>query len=518
MPVNIILENIYNILIDKLSNSTIKSKFYATIIHTGDKGDLPIPGTDKFTFKFVPTFMGQVKPANGTSFDVDIVADQNDPNKLYASIEVIGTAYGRCKLTGSKAGGSAWTSNTVLVDITSTEEVATIVTQPAPALQISDNTGKPGDPANLITKMIVLVTDKDNNPIPETNVTFKVKDVRTNPAKQTAVFYDDKSSVHQLTPFKPKNEKSDAIVTLLTDKTGNALLYIGANNNPGYLKINVSSSSSNGENAFIYIYDTGRGTEMDAPITEIGTDLSNYNKEKFPVIVTNYAVEDDEFVGVFLNDKYQAQVSGKDLNQNDSEIRIKLDTANLVIGDKNNKTYNNTFYARRTSKGDLINSKQYYYTANGPLPDPEPTNQILDFMVNPNGGAINIGSIYVGDYATDFITTINLAGAAKTLLDKMQYVLKANDIVKVHATFQGDYESDDQFQQNSFKYTKAISDPNDSAFHIKIPADDITGYGTSKEAGKRNIYSMYYDVTPENGAKPIAESKITRGVLSTRKI
>lgn len=518
MAVKVSINKVDNVSIDSLKNAKRKIKVDAIIIHSGDNNDLPIPGTDKFTFNFAPNKMGNVKPASGTSFDVDIVPDAKDPNKFTATIEVIPIAYGNCSVSGNKTGSKQWLAAPLVFNITSVNEIPVILHQPAKALLISATEGKPDDPDNLVTQLIVQVQDKDKNPIPETQVFFMIKNTRTDANKQTAVFYDNLKRQVKLAPFHPDKSISNAQIKQSVDDKGKSTLYIGTNNNPGYLDINISTVKTRGPKTFIYIFDNQAGTEIDAPYTNIGPDLSNYSDETFPVIVTNYTVADDEFVGVFLNDVFQAQVSGKDLNDNDSEVTIQLSTDHLIIGDKTNTENNNTFYARRTSEGDLIDSRNYDFIANGPLPDPKPTNVILDYMVNPNGGVINRGSIYVDGKATDFITEINLSDAASTLLNKMQYTLKVGDIITIHATFQGDYQSDDQFHVNKFKYKKAVDDPKNTAFHITIPAKDITGYGVAKEKGKLNSYAMYYDVTPLNEKKPIAESKTVRGILSTREI
>lgn len=313
-----------------------------------------------------------------------------------------------------------------------------ITRNPSPALQVSPVPGTPDSDATLVTQMDVTVTDEGGNPIPDSSVTFTVKDVRTTSATQTGVFYSASKTPISLAPLTPQDPRSDSRFAQATNKLGVATIFIATNQNPGYIRIFCETNTIRGASAFVYIFDTAFGTELEAPDTDIGPDLSNYTDTTFPVTINNKNTSPNEFIALFLNNKFQNQIAGTNLNENGSALTV-ANAADLNVGSSSAKPQNNFLYTIRTSNGYLINSKTTLLQLFGPLPTPNPKNQILGPLVDPNGGVINLGSIFIQGNPTDYTTTIDLSKDKTTLADKMSYTLKQNDIVTLHATFQGDF-------------------------------------------------------------------------------
>ncbi|MGV6903601.1 MULTISPECIES: hypothetical protein [unclassified Brucella] len=518
MAVSAVINNIPNIMVSNISSPAGSQVITATLTYDGNGNDAPKPGTDRFTFIFASNPNGNVKVASGSSLDAAITQDSANPNVYTASITVIAAAYGVCSASGNKTGDSTqWLASATSFSILPSVSFPVITRNPSPALQVSPVPGTPDSDATLVTQMDVTVTDEGGNPIPDSSVTFTVKDVRTTSATQTGVFYSASKTPISLAPLTPQDPRSDSRFAQATNKLGVATIFIATNQNPGYLRIFCETNTIRGASAFVYIFDTAFGTELEAPDTDIGPDLSNYTDTTFPVTINNKNTSPNEFIALFLNNKFQNQIAGTNLNENGSALTV-ANAADLNVGSSSAKPQNNFLYTIRTSNGDLINSKTTLLQLFGPLPTPNPKNQILGPLVDPNGGVINLGSIFIQGNPTDYTTTIDLSKDKTTLADKMSYTLKQNDIVTLHATFQGDFQSDDNFQVNPFTYTKTITDPTDSAFNIIIPFDDISGYGTPKDPKRSNLYKMYYEITPASATIPIAASSLTQGVLSTRVI
>lgn len=512
MPISSKISTDKSILkVDNLSKSTFTMTITADII-VPEGTNPPDIQNDKYEFTTTPK-PGNLAAAKGSTLTASIIATQ-DPTKFQATATVIGIAYGACIISGKKAGTSTeWApQNTPTVEIVPTQTEIKITQLPQPALQTNKTPGTPTTP-NSTTFMEVLVTDKQGAPVNGINVDFIIANVRSNPQKQTGIFYGSDSK--QLTP-RFTTATSDAIVSQVTDDKGKAKIYIGTNPNPGYLSINVSAGTKQTYGGFIYIYNDEPGTESPPPLTYISGTVTD---QTFPVLVQNSFINPDEFIGVFLNSKFQAQVQGKKLLQGNKE-NILANTSDLIVKDETTPA-TNSLIGRRTSNGDLINSQEFDFPIYGPLPDPKPKNQILGPLAIPNGGVINLGSIFSPDGdPEDYTTIINLENDIGILNTKIQYTAVAGDTIHLHATFQGDYKADDDFKKQSFTYPKTITDQDlkNKTFNIVIPFADISGYGTPKEIGKVNKYSMYYEYIPNGQTTSIASSSVTQGVLSTRTI
>lgn len=505
------------LMVDDLKASTITMTITATL--TGDGSDNPNPDTDKYQFTVTPSTQGNMAAASGSSFIADIKTTSN-PNVFIATVNVVGTKYGNCKVSGSKNGDpTAWKPITISVTVEAEIEKATIVKNFAPALKTNNTPGNPNTSPDNTTSIDVLITDTQGNIVPEGPITFTIANVRTQQASQTGVFYTSDKTAVTPTPSDPNLPYSESTVTQTTDTNGKSTLYVGTNANPGYIKVNIDTNSTTYKGGFIYIYKDNPGTESPAPSTDIGPDLSNYTNPEFPVLIQNTNITSNEFIGIFLNGKYQTQVSGSIFDENNSTI-TDANTFDLIPGTIDSPS-ENILIAQRTSSGDLIKSKEFSFDIDSPLPDPTPRNPILGPIIDPNGGTINLGSIYSPTGSQeDYITSINVSNDIKTLLDKKQYTAKAGDIIRLNSLFQGDYKADDTFKKNNFKYTKTLTaeDLTSTNVNITIPFDDISGYGTPKQSKYVNKYLMYYDYMAMGASNIIASSSTVQGTLSTRKL
>ncbi len=176
-------------MVSNISSPAGSQVITATLTYDGNGNDAPKPGTDRFTFIFASNPNGNVKVASGSSLDAAITQDSANPNVYTASITVIAAAYGVCSASGNKTGDSTqWLASATSFSILPSVSFPVITRNPSPALQVSPVPGTPDSDATLVTQMDVTVTDEGGNPIPDSSVTFRVKDVRTTSATQTGVF------------------------------------------------------------------------------------------------------------------------------------------------------------------------------------------------------------------------------------------------------------------------------------------------------------------------------------------
>lgn len=511
------IDDISIVYTDSITNPRRQTRISATLLYSGNDSDRPIPGVDTYTFTFSSTKYGNISPAPGSDYTVSITQDPKDPNKYTACMMVVAKAYGGCSVTGSKTGDpNTWPSTAVTFTVEPVTAIPYITKQPAPALLVSPVPGKPDDSPTLVTQIDVTVFDSDKNTVTEYPVSFTIKNVRTQTASQTGVFYNGNKAPIALNLTPNRNNSNDSTVTLPTDTNGVATLYIGSNSNAGYVQITITAGGYSLDGCFVYIYEKMAGYEFDPPKTNIARLLPNYDKTTFPVTVENNNITNEEFIGLFLNDKFQNQAEFDNINQDTNYIKVDANIDDLIVNDNPHVKTNNYLYYFRTHTGDIIKSLTSIIPIFGPLPDPQPENQILGPMADPYGGVINIGSIVKNGVDHDYITSINLAIDTEILLKDLNYTLKAGDIVTLHATFQGDYKADDNFASNKYNYKATVITPTDTEFHITIPFGDTSGYGTPKNSQYKNLYKMYYSVTPKGTNKEIAASSFSTGTLSTR--
>ncbi len=501
--------------VGKLADQNYKLSIVATL-QFADGDTLPAP-TDKYNFTLTPDQTGTLEAATGSTLQPPLVQDGLDPNKYTATCVVVATAYGVCKISGNKDGDTAtWAANaTQPVTIVPIRVDPEFKSRPATALQMSDQVGTPTDGPDRTAKVSVIVKDLDGVPVPQCEVSFKIDNVRSSPARISGVFYDAQQAL--ISSIKV-DDSGTGTITQQTDNTGEAVLYIGTNKYPGYINISLIAGGSVIPVGYVYIFNPLPGEDLQYPRTYIPGDMSLYTDPTFPVTLYNSDTATDEYVGLFLNGKFEGQTTGASIYESGGTYVTSAQTSHL-IADTSGKKTTNSLITHRTQKGDLVRSIQTLFDITKP-PAPTPFNPILGPLKDPAGGVINIVSIHdENGNGVSYITIIDLAKDVTTLTAK-GYTLEADDILRLQVTLQGDYEDTDNFQIDRHAYTKTItaSDLTSNDVEIEIPYNDINGYGTTKNSANKSLYKTFYEVIKKGETDPFASSVTASGPLSTRKI
>ncbi|KAB2727604.1 hypothetical protein [Brucella intermedia] len=503
--------------VDDLGSSPIN--ITVNLTSNGDGTDDPVPG-DNYQFNFTANTKGTVTPATITA----PIAQVGSSTTYTATAQVTPTTYGVCKATGNKDGDAAkWNANAASFSIQSLNQNFVTKKDFTQALPVQPTPAKPDDKNGQTSWTLQLIDDK-NNAIPEAQITYSIFNTRTDATQQTGAFYDSKQK-----PLTPQFEqtsgaKSTGTVFQKTDDNGMATLYVGANKNAGLISISASSGSEVIDGKRVYIYDTlpSYDLDLDTPSTDIGPDVSTYPDPKFPVNVFNRSAVSGEFVGVFLNGtKFQGDVTGAEALAGSGQVLANISD---LISSADGTDTKNILAGYRTSAGDLYKSLNRVFYINSPLPVPTPSHQILGPMVNPPqaNGTINYGSIHApDDTPLNYTTIINIKKDKDTLKTQLNYDLLAGDAISLTVRFEGDYVAGDEFKTFDNTYPPVplgAPDLDKTDYQIIIPYSDITGYGTPKEQGKRNRYTMYYTITSAADPSNNASSFLSIGTLSTRRI
>jgi len=501
--------------VDDFDDST-DNKMRVTVKITGDgtSGD-PTVG-DKYLLISTPSTLGAVVAADGSTLSVPLTQG-SEPNTFTGTTYVKATAYGGCKISGRKdsTGIPTWQKESDVFYIQPSEVIISIEEHPAPALQVKSQAADPTSGADSVTSLAVLVTYKGNNPVPECPVAYLIDDVRTDHAKQTGAFYDTNNTRFYPQPLITR----EAFIHLYAGVDGRSKLFICTNQNAGYIKLTVAAGSTEMDAGFVYIYGPKAGPDIPSPKPDIPEYISSYTKTNFPVGVETLQPigEEHEHIGIFLNGRYQNQVSLSECNY--KWVYTTANIADLIPGTPTSPG-ENILIGYRTSGGDLYPTEKHTFEIKSPLPTPSPTNPILGPMVNPDGNNINWLSIHDGTSAQDYQTTINLVKDAATLLAQTpSYTLKANDTLNLFVEFDGDYVDTDDYKKFTKTYPQTLTDDDikNTEYHVPIPYDDIYGYGTTKDPSNPNGYLMFYNICPEGTSEVKASSPIVTGNLSTRK-
>lgn len=248
MTVKITPDN-FILKVDDISASTIDRIISVNI--TPDTTDpTPNPG-DEYLFVVDSSKGGNVDVTSPNTLTALIT--QNG-STYTASTKVHGTAYGPCSISGHKNGDAAtWIATAINFSVQPQTANIVVTNQPSPALAVDSTPGKKGDGPDKVTSLVVMATDDSNAPLPRVLIKYLIAYVNDAPAKMTGVFYDESGASLTVTPDTSPGT-SAGYVSTFTGTDGKSTLYIGTNENPGYINIHVEGPSNVLDGGYIYIY------------------------------------------------------------------------------------------------------------------------------------------------------------------------------------------------------------------------------------------------------------------------
>ncbi|GAA0607809.1 hypothetical protein [Paenochrobactrum glaciei] len=368
---------------------------------------------------------------------------------------------------------------------------------------------------------IVITATSGGAPVSNLEVTFTIRDSNLVSNRRGGRIFDPNSTDD---PNRPLSGVASGLGSrsfkVKTQADGKATLIIVANTTPAFLDISVDAGTNGVPTMQLYLYDNSVIRPQSAPQpllprnSQGNYDATSVTGSTFSVALNDVPLQDADFVGLILNDKFQTQLVPSEFtpfpinNLNPRNARATANISDLV----GNNGQNVMFYSIGR-QGNMFNSQRTQFTvATGPTPPPKPTLENVGPFVQPDGGVINLRSLE-GSNGIDFIVPV---GADATKLQNSGTTLTTTNIIRIFVSLRGD-DSNGQFRELTKFFDQQVTNVSNGAEQtINIPADEFIGFGPTNPAGG-NTYSIFYQYLPSSTifTPVIGDSKALIGPIST---